>query len=410
MPSRACVATLYRLMDSLTALAVAALLVRVGHALFLTGLSRSKNSASAIVRSFCDLYVGSLAFLAIGSALLWQTQTPFIGIRWQFLLGGSPDPTALLFQTAAVLTATSVVAGALAERARLMPVLAASALLCTVVLPIAGNWVWYGWLRRAGFVDVAGAAALQVPAALCAAVGARIVGPRSGKYHRDGSTAVIPGHTLPMAAVGALLTLVGWTAYVVGSALMRQEPMESAAADVFFAAVAAGGTAMIYCHFRFGKIDLLLTLIGMLGGLVASSAGAGSVGVRAAVLIGAGAGVLVPWSAVAMDLYLRIDDPIGLIAPQLAGGIWGTLAAAVFAGGTPGERLRQLAIAALGLLAIAALSILSSAALFFGLKRVASIRARDADEFDGLDLAEHDIGSYPDFQQNTIRSYHLREA
>lgn len=397
-------------MDLLTVLALTTLLVRVGHALFSTGLSRSKNSSSAIVRSFCDLYVASLAFFVIGSALLGQTQTAFMGIRWRFLLGGSPDPNALLFQTVAILTATSVIAGSLAERSRLMPVLAASALLAGVVLPISGNWVWYGWLRHAGFVDIAGAAALQMPAAICAVVGAKVIGPRSGKYNHDGSTAVIPGHTLPMAAVGSLLTLVGWIAYVVGSALLRQESMESAAADVFFAAIAAGGAAMIYCHFRFGKIDLLLTLIGMLGGLVAASAGAGSVGVRAALLIGAGAGVLVPWSAVALDLYLKIDDPVGLIAPQLAGGIWGTLATAAFAGGTPGERLRQLAIAALGMLSIAALSIFFSAALFYGLKLLAPLRAREADEFDGLDLSEHDIGSYPDFQQNTIRSYHLREA
>jgi len=399
-------------MDSLTGLALTALLVRVGHALLSTGLSRSKNASSAIVRSFCDLIVASLAFLAIGAALFWQIQTPVIGVQWKFVLGGSPGGPELLFQTVAILTATSVIAGALAERARIMPVLAASGLCAGVVLPIAGNWVWSGWLRHAGFIDVAGAAALQVPAALCATVGTMVIGPRSGKYNRDGSTSVIPGHTLPMAAIGTLLTLVGWIAYVVGSAVMRFESTENVAADVFFAAISAGAAALLYSHFRYGKLDLLLTLIGMLGGLVAASAGAGrgAIGVRTAVLIGAGAGVLVPWTAVAIDMYLHIDDPVGLIAPQLAGGVWGTLAAAAFAAGTPGERLRQLAIAALGLLSIGALSIAFSAALFFGLKHLTSIRARDADEFDGLDLAEHDIGSYPDFQQNTIRSYHLREA
>jgi Amt family ammonium transporter len=399
-------------MDPLIGLALVALLVRVGHALLSTGLSRSKNASSAIVRSFCDLIVTSLAFAVIGAALFWQTQTPIIGVQWKFILGGSPGGPELLFQTVAILTATSVIAGALAERARIMPVLAASGLCAGVLLPIAGNWVWYGWLRRAGFVDIAGAAALQVPAGLCAAVGTMVIGPRTGKYNRDGSTSVIPGHQLPLAAIGTLLTLIGWIAYVVGSAVLRLESTDNAAADVFFAAMAAGAAALVYSHLRYGKLDLLLTLMGMLGGLVAASAGAGAgaIGIRTAILIGACAGVLVPWTAIAIDVYLHVDDPVGLIAPQLAGGIWGTLATAAFVGGTPGERLRQLAIAAMGLLSIGLLSIAFSAAVFYGLKHLSRIRAREADEFDGLDLAEHDIGSYPDFQQNTIRSYHLREA
>ena len=397
-------------MDPLTGLALATLLVRVGHALFSTGLSRSKNSSSAIVRSFCDLYVASFSFFAIGAALFWQTQTSFIGVRWRTLFGGSPDPTALLFQTVAILTATSVIAGALAERSRLVPVLAASALLAGLVLPISANWVWYGWLRRAGFVNVAGAAALQMPAALCAVIGAKVIGPRSGKYNRDGSTAVIPGHTLPMAAVGSLLTLVGWIAYVVGSC--------AAAAGVD--GERGRGRLLRRHRGRWGGDGLLPFPIRKDRPSADADRnarrprrrqrGAGSISVRAALLIGAGAGVLVPWTAVALDLYLKIDDPVGLIAPQLAGGIWGTLATAVFASGTPGERLRQLAIAALGMLSIAALSIIFSAALFYGLKSLGPLRAREADEFDGLDLAEHDIGSYPDFQQNTIRSYHLRES
>jgi Amt family ammonium transporter len=397
-------------MDVLVELALATLLVRVGHALVSTGLSRSKNSSSAIVRTLCDLCVAALAYWTIGSSLFSQSQNGVFGVRWSFLFGGSSDPTALLFQTTAILTATAVIAGALAERARLKPILSASALFAGVVLPVAGNWVWVGWLRKAGFLDVAGAAAFQMPAAICALVGSRIIGPRNGKYHRDGSASVIPGHGLPMAAIGAMIVLVGWIAYVAGSAIVHTQSGESAAADVFFGAVAATGAAVIFSDLYFGKIDLLLTLIGMLGGLVAISAGAGSVGVRSAVFIGAVAGALVPWSAVALDLYLHIDDPIGLITPQLVGGIWGTIAASIFADGGFVDRLHHLAIAVLGLLAIAALAIVCSTALFQILKATTIVRAREADEFEGLDLAEHDIGSYPDFQQNTIRSYDLREA
>jgi Amt family ammonium transporter len=397
-------------MESLTALGVAALLVRVGLALYIAGLSRSKNSVSATVRVICDFCVATLAFCVIGAALFWQTSTPVLGLKLRFLLGGDADSSALFFQTTAILTATAVVTGALAERARLLPVVAASALLAGIILPITGNWVWYGWLRYMGFVDVAGAAALQVPAAVCAVVGAFVLGPRSGKYHRDGSTSVIPGHGVPLAAGGMFLILTGWIGYVVGSAVLRQGSVEGAAAEVFFAAAAAGGAALVYSHFRYGKIDLLLIMVGIVGGLVAISAGAGAVGVRAALIVGAGAGVLVPWFSVLLDLHLRVDDPIGLLAPQLVGGAWGTLAVAIFAAGTPGERLRLLGVQMLGLVTIALFSFLLSAAFFLGFKKASRLRAKEADEFDGLDLAEHDIGAYPDFQQNTIRSFHLRET
>jgi Amt family ammonium transporter len=397
-------------MESLTSLGVAALLVRVGLALYIAGLSRSKNSVSATVRVICDFCVAALAFCVIGAAFFWQTSTPFLGLQPRFLLGGNPDSAGLFFQTTAMLTATAVVTGALAERARLLPVIAASALLAGIILPVTGNWIWYGWLRYLGFVDIAGAAALQVPAAVCAAVGAFVLGPRAGKYHRDGSTSVIPGHSVPLAAGGMFLMLVGWIGYVVGSAVLRQESLDGVAAEVFFAAAAAGGAALAYSHVRYGKIDMLLVMAGIVGGLAAISAGAGAVGVRAALLVGAGAGVLVPWFAVLLDLHLRVDDPIGLLAPQFVGGAWGTLAVAIFAAGTPGERLRLLGVQMLGLVTIALFSLLLSTVFFVGFKKAGRLRVREADEFDGLDLAEHDIGAYPDFQQNTIRSFHLRET
>lgn len=397
-------------METLTALGAAALLVKIGLSLFATGLVRSKNSTSLLLRCIADLCFTSLAFWLIGSAFFWQTKNGWFGVRWHFLFGGSADPTALFFQTTAILTATTVVVAAAAERSRFMPMLWCSLLLGGLVLPIAGNWVWYGWLRRMGFVDVAGAAALELPAAICALVAVWRIGPRGGKYHKDGSSSLIPGHSLPLAAMGVMLALVGWIGFAAGSAVLRQEPAESAAAEVLFAAAAAGAAAIGFSHWRFGKIDLPLTLLGILSGLVAASAGAGAVGVRAAVLIGVGAGVLAPFAAVTLDLYLRIDDPVGLIATQAIGGAWGTLAAGVFAGNTPLERLRLLGVQALGLIVISIFALGVSYLLFAALKKWTQLRPREADEFDGLDLAEHDIGSYPDFQQNTIRSYHLREA
>ena len=161
---------------------------------------------------------------------------------------------------------------------------------------------------------------------------------------------------------------------------------------------------------RYGKPDVLLTLMGLLGALVSITAGAGAVAPHWAVLIGAVGGLLVPLASVYIDLIIRIDDPAGGVAVHAVGGAWGVLAVGMLAPGSLVERLRHLGVQALGLLVITGLAATCSFGLFEALRRTVGLRSKEADEFDGLDLAEHDIGAYPDFQQNSIRSYHLREA
>jgi len=167
---------------------------------------------------------------------------------------------------------------------------------------------------------------------------------------------------------------------------------------------------MLLGYYRYGKPDVILTLMGFLGGLVAITAGAGRIAAPWAVLVGAVAGVIVPLFAIWIDLLAHLDDPVGAIAIHGAGGVWGTLAVGFLSHDPNMSRLRHLEIQVIGVLALGLLSAIASAALFATLRAAGRLRANEADEFEGLDLAEHDIGAYPDFQQTMIKSYHLREA
>jgi Amt family ammonium transporter len=427
-------------MNSLTALGAAALLIRIGFALYVAGLVRAKNVAGTILSILCDLCVATLAFWAIGAAILFRAlpgdQHSFFWIEPRILLGAAElRGDVLFFYLAMVLSASGIVCAAVSERFKFLPLCGASALLAGVIFPIAAHWATPGgWLFQHNFIDLGGATVFHVSAAVCAAVGAIIVGPRGGKFNRDGSSTMIHGHNVPFALIGAMLMLVGFVPYVAGALLLRlgdiplimgnpaqiNEVVGEGARNVLLSAAAAGLGGMILSHFRYRKIDIGVVLLGFLGGVVASSSANNAISTQAAVVTGLVAGFIVPWAAIALDLRLRIDDPAGVIAVHGVGGAWGTIAVALFStmksglGQTPQNisslRLRFLMWQIIGIVAIAAMSAIFSTALFLTLKKTIGIRSREADEFDGLDLAEHDIGAYPDFQQNTIKSYHLREA
>jgi Amt family ammonium transporter len=400
------------MMHPLVLLGAAVLLVRVGQGLYATGLCRSKNAAGTALRVVADLCVATLAYWAVGAAILSHRGNGWFGVNLSMLLGARGVPDDTFFRAAMVLAGTGAVVGALAERSRFVAGCAASALLAGLVIPVAGHWAWGGWLARIGFVDVAGASAVHLAAGACAAAGAALRGPRGGQYNRDRSANMIPGHNIPLAAAGVLVTLAGWVPYVSGGAMLHGRP--SAALDapfnVLLAAAAAGAAAMLLAHLRYGKPDVVLSLIGVLGGLVSISSAAGTVGTGAAVVIGAVAGVIVPLSAVSLDLLFHLDDPTGAVSIHAIGGFWGTLAAGLLAPLPLVDRLKLTGVQLLGAIAIAVLAAGLSLALFAALKATVGLRVREADEFDGLDLAEHDIGAYPDFQQTMIKSYHLREA
>lgn len=402
---------------SLLILASLAMLVRVGTALAATGLARAKNAAAAVLRSAIEIAAATLGFWAIGAAILLAGQGRFFGIapRQILLMDVPPDSISLAwlyFHLVLVLIACAPLAMALQERAKLMPIVLGGAVLGGLVVPMAALWAWSGggWLRRLGFADAAGAGVLHVAGGVFALVATLFVGPRSGKYNADRSANLLPGHNLPLAAGGILLAWAAWAPYVAGASLMHGLRPPLAAINVLLAGSAALVVGYATSRMRYGKPDILLSLGALYGGLVAIAAAGGAVSPAAAVAIGAVAGVIVPWFSVRMEMRHRIDDAGGLVAPSIAGGAWGLVAAGVFATAPLGERLRLVGVQCVGLLAMAALSLTYAIVLYAIARKLTSLRLSEADEYDGCDLAEHDVNAYPDFQQNMIKSYHLREA
>jgi Amt family ammonium transporter len=230
---------------------------------------------------------------------------------------------------------------------------------------------------------------------------------------------------VPVALGGMLLMLVGWVPYVMMMSGWFGAPADAglaadmgptgsiilgaAATNVMLAGAAAGLAGLLVSQWRYGKPDVLLSSVALLGGLVAICAGAGTLSAAAAVFIGAVAGIVVPLAAVQIDLRCRIDDPAGAIAVHVVGGAWGIIAAGLLAPAAT-SRLRLIGVQVLGLACIAGMALLAASVLFGAAKLTVGLRAAEADEYDGLDLAEHDLNAYPDFQQNMIKSYHLREA
>jgi Amt family ammonium transporter len=381
------------------ALACGALLIRAGFGWLAAGCVRSKNAAGAGMRNVVDLAVACVAFWAIGAAIMNAEAGLIFDAK-----GYASQRT--FMQLVIVIIGTAPVLGAMAERSRLSAVMAAPAVLAGLVIPICASWVWNGWLARLGFVDVAGATVLHVVGGMFALIGAIAVGPRPNKYNRDGSANLIPGHNVPIVSVGVVLILIGWTPYVVGASMNPRAGM-----NVLLAASAGTLAAVMLSHFRYGKPDILLTYGGLLGALVAITSGGGSVGTLAAFIIGAIAGIIVPMATVALDLRFRVDDPSGGIAVHLIGGAWGVIAAGLFVPAAHvGEWIKQFFVQILGLLVIALFAALAAVGLFVALRKTVGLRLHEDAEYDGTDLAEHDVNAYPDFQQTMIKSYHLREA
>jgi Amt family ammonium transporter len=391
-------------MDVMIALGAACLLIRMGQALYGTGLIRAKNAAGATLRAVCDVSAAMLAFWLIGAAIL----------RWnRGLVGfGAGVDGGLFFLATVVLIGGAIPGAAMAERSRFWPLGWAAAVMGGMIIPLGARWSWSGWLKHMGFIDDAGGAWLHAAGAVCALAGALVVGPRTGKYHRDGSASMIPGHNVPLAGIGLFAMLAGWAPYVAGCLVANGAAPEAgpAAARTLVAGCSGGMAAMLLGRYRYGKPDVVLTVMGFIGGLVAVSAGAGKIQSPGALLIGAGAGILVPVGAVWLDLLAHVDDPAGVVAIHGVGGVWGTIMTGLFIPGSLGHRLHQIWIQALGVACLVSMAAVVSAAMFLLLRATVRLRATEADEFDGLDLAEHDIGAYPDFQQTTIKSYHLREA
>ncbi len=390
--------------------AASVLLVRAGLGLWMIGASRSKHAASAGIRGMAEFCVGMLAFWAVGSAILLHTHNGVLGLAPRLLIGLQTPGVSACYFAALVLIVTAIATSAIAERCRFFVVIVLSVLVGAVLVPVVGHWVWYGWLGRVGVLDVSGALAVHLLAATAGLVASVFVGPRNGKFNHDGSTNMIPGHNVGMILAGALLATAGWIPWLAGASTLAGTPRVPAVMNALVAAAAAGAASMFLSFRRFGKVDGALLGGAMLGGLVAISAAAGAVPGWAALIIGLVAGWLIPTVTVFLDTRFRVDDPAGSVAIHGAGAVWALLAAGIFREVPFLDRLRQTGVQLLAIVVVVLFVAIVTGLVMKGVALVAPLRVREADEYDGLDLAEHDVNAYPDFQQTMIKSYHLREA
>ncbi len=391
-------------------LMVATVLVFIMHdgfAMLEAGMTRSKNAANIIGKNLMTISLGMLAYYAIGWGLMYGEQVAgLFGTDNFFLLGDSYDPDATLemdfaFQAMFAATAATIVSGAVAERMKFGAYVMTALVMTAIIYPIVGAWTWGGgWVDALGFADFAGSTIVHMTGGVAALVGAAFLGPRLGKYDpKTGKPRAIPGHSMPLAALGTLLLFFGWFGFNGGSVLELDGPAIAAVIVTTALAGGAGGTAAgIYTRLRGGKWDVAMIANGILAGLVGITAGADVVNNFMALLVGLIAGVLVALSVNLIDA-IKIDDPVGAISVHGTCGILGTLwvgLAATDDGLLFGGGAELLIAQIIGILGVAAWVAVSSAILFGTLKAMGQLRVSEQEEIEGLDVHEHGFPGYPD--------------
>ena len=380
--------------------------MQAGFALLETGLTRAKNAVNIIMKNVMDASAGALVFFAVGFGLMFGTSSGWVGTDGFFLAGieGQPETWTYLFfffQAVFAATAATIVSGAVAERVKFSAYLLFSIAIVGVIYPVFGSWAWGGlfngggWLEGLGFLDFAGSTVVHSVGGWAALAGALVVGARRGKYGPAGEVREIPGHSLPQAALGVFILWLGWFGFNAGSTTAATPAIALIALNTFLAAAAGAAAAMAVTWLQTGKPDASMTLNGVLAGLVGITAGCDAVRPGAAILIGAIGGVLVVFSARFVERTLKIDDPVTAIAVHGVGGVWGTLAVALFH--ADGFSLAQLGVQAVGIAAAFAWTFPAAFLLFKALDLAMGLRIEEDVEDSGLDLHEHGMGAYPEF-------------
>jgi len=400
--------------DYLWTLVAAALVffMQAGFAMVEAGFTRAKNAVNILMKNLMDFSAGTLAFWAIGFGIMFGTSsTGWFGTSGFFLSDFKPDgdPWVLafwMFQVVFAATAATIVSGAMAERTKFSGYLVYSVFISAFIYPIFGSWAWgslfngSGWLEGLGFIDFAGSTVVHSVGGWAALAGTLVLGPRLGKYTKDGKMKPILGHNLPLAGLGVFILWLGWFGFNPGSTTAATTDIAMIFVNTNLAAAAGAVLAMYTSWIKFGKPEVGMSLNGALAGLVAITAPCASVSPLSAVIIGAVAGVLVVMSVLFFD-RIKIDDPVGAISVHGVNGAWGTLAAGIFnLGGT------SLKIIAVQLLGIAAcfIWVFPAAYLMFKLiHKTIGLRVTPEEEMEGLDFTEHAGNAYPDFEVSTYR-------
>jgi len=415
---------------------IAAMLVffmNLGFALVESGFARAKNTVNIISKNFVVFAVATIAFLIIGWGLMYGDGNGFMGLKGLFFIGGADNSPAVgdayqgvysalgwtgvpllakfFFQLVFAGTAATIVSGAVAERIKYVSFIVFSFILVAFIYPVIGHWIWGGgWLAQLGFWDFAGSTVVHSVGAWAALAGVLVLGPRLGKYAKDGSVHVIPGHNMTSAMTGCLILWFGWFGFNPGSTMAADPEAISRIIVTTNVSAAAGALAATMLAWKIlGKPDIGMTINGALAGLVGITASCAFVSVGSSLVIGALAGLLIVVGVLFLD-KVKWDDPVGAIAVHGMGGIFGTLAVGLWAQdkfmpGTTGNGLffgggfdpvlKQLA----GIGAVGAAVFGVSLLVWLGIKATIGIRVSADEEIEGLDIGEHGNRAYPDFVQ-----------
>ena len=405
---------------------VAAVLVffmNLGFASVEAGMARSKNTVNILSKNFIVFAVSSLGFMLLGWGLMFGGDNGLIGTEHLFILGSNdvsfyndtltsnvPFWGKFFFQLVFCGTAATIVSGAVAERIKYVSFILFSFVLTLIIYPIVGHWVWGGgWLADLGFLDFAGDTVVHSLGGWAALAGAIILGPRIGKYGKDGKPKAIPGHNMSLAVIGLFVLWLGWFGFNPGSTMSFQNP-----SDVMHilmttntSAIMAVLTSTITSWIFIGKPDLGMTINGCLAGLVAITGGCAYISITDSMIIGALAGILVVFLVLFFD-RIKVDDPVGATSVHLGCGVFGTICVGLFAqegvtslsatnGLFYGGGFGPLGIQLLGILAVGAFVFVSTYVIWWILKKTVGIRVSREEEIAGLDIGEHGNYAYPDF-------------
>ena len=385
--------------------------MQAGFAMVETGFTRAKNAGNIIMKNLMDFAVGSLIFWAVGFAIMFGVDkaglfgTTGFGFTGTFDHLGLSIPLLafLLFQTVFAATAATIVSGAMAERTKFISYIIYSFVISAVIYPVVGHWIWGGgWLQQRGMIDFAGSTVVHSVGGWAALIGALLIGPRIGKYNKDGKATAIPGHNITLGALGVFILWFGWFGFNPGSTLSGTTPdIGKIAVTTNLAAAAGAAMTMIFTWLKYKKPDVSLTLNGALAGLVAITAGCNAVNPTGAAVIGALAGILVVLSVEFFDNVLKIDDPVGAISVHGVCGSFGTIMVGFFAldggllyGGGSALLITQL----IGVGSVFVWTACTALALFGIIKATIGLRVTKEEELIGLDIGEHGMEAYAGFE------------
>ena len=399
-----------------------------GLGLIHAGLGRSRSAAHALLATLCVLSVTAIVFVTVGFAWTgfpgghtysaitgsiawdWIASEPMLARGVNFDAASQQIALMLCFHIFAVGLAGVIAIGAGADRWRLGATCISSAIFAGIIYPLFAHWAWGGgWLSQlgttfglgGGFIDAGGSATIQATGGLTALAIACLLGPRRGKYGADGVATAIPGHNIVLVLFGCMLALVGWTGLNTAGAVIFYAVAPGRVVGVvlntMLAAAASSLAALTVTRIRFGKPDASLTANGWVAGLVASSAGCAFIGPAAAILIGLVAGGVVPYAVELFELKLFVDDPGGSISVHAGAGLWGTLAAGIFAATSPGMQGPQILAQLVGIATLLGFVLPAAYAANWILNRIMPQRVDRDGDHQGMDVRELGAGAYPEF-------------